>query len=1159
MKEALHSQWYVAIDHHLLRKGGARPRPVLAQVLRIMKLTGIFILLACMQLSAAVYSQSVTLDVKNSKLDQVFTEIRRQTGFNFLYNNRLLKKARPVTLKMQRSELKKVLEEVFESQPLSYDIIENTIIVEEKGESFSDIITGLVSETIKKLIADQPVKGVVSDEKGEPLPGVNVQLKIPGATPKVVVTDINGKYQFTQVPENATLVFTMIGFKTQEIKFQGKAVLDVKLQPNMTELKNVVVTGYQEINKESFTGTAVTIKGADLKKINPQNLLQSIQAFDPSFKLMDNNLLGSNPNALPNINVRGSSALPTGNGGVLRRDNFNGNVNLPAFMLDGYEVSLQKVFDLDINRIESITLLKDAAATAIYGSRAANGVLVITTRAPKDGKLQVSYNYELNVNAPDLSDYNVLNAAEKLQYELMAGVYSSAKQNIPQDDLDELYYQKMANVVGGVNTYWMSQPLRTAAGQKHSVYLEGGSPVFRYGVDLRYQNRPGVMKGSARDQYSGGMNFSYNKNNKFQFRNDLAITQVKASESPYGNFSTYVRMNPYYPLADGNGNMIREIDRFTDFNGPGGTRQTENVLNPLYDATLSSFNKANYTEIIDNLSAEAELSKGLRLRAQMSLTSRMSGADRFTSPQANEFFYYEASRLDEKGKYWNRENRETIWDGNMRLTWLKQIVNHSFNFLAGVNVRSELSDLKDFEAIGFANDRFTSIGFAAGYAEDGKPFSSLQKSRLFGSFLSTNYSFKNKYLMDATVRADGSSKFGVDNKLAPFWSLGLGWNVHREGFFKSTMISQLRLRATTGVTGSVSFDPYLSKTTYEYYRTNWYSTGIGATVSNYGNENLGWQKTHSTDFGIDLGLFKDRIFISPRIYRKLTKDILADITLPPSTGFQSYKENLGDMENKGLELTFRWEAIRSKDFSLSLTANMASNRNKIVRISNSLKKYNDRVNDAQGNDDDFKGVPLLRFNEGQSIDAIYAVPSLGIDPENGREVFVKQNGSLTYTWDARDITVVGNATPKAYGFFGGTFSYKRWMLTANFETRFGGELYNQTLVDRVENADPRFNVDSRVFEDKWKQSGDMTFYRNIADLRTTNVSSRFVQADNLINLQSLYLSYDVPKKLASKISMSNLRFSLNANDVARWSSIKQERGIDYPFANSVTFSLQAGF
>ncbi|HKG07719.1 MAG TPA: SusC/RagA family TonB-linked outer membrane protein [Pedobacter sp.] len=1106
-----------------------------------MKLTAILLLIGTMHLSAASYSQSVTVSRKNTTLETVFKEIKRQTGYLFFYSGQV-NLNKPLNVELKNVPLEEALKACLADQNLTYNIVDKTIVIRNKQ-------TGAAQQMAV-------VTGKVTDAKtGEPIPGVSIYLK---SDPNKRMNSTNqGEFGMDVNPEDI-LVFSYVGYKTKEVKVGNSKTLSVALEEEVNQMSDVVITGYQTIKRESFTGNAVTMTGEQLKKINPQNLLASIGAYDPSFKIVQNNLVGSNPNRLPSINVRGSSALPSGDSEVLRRDDFTSGTNMPAFILDGYEVNVQKVFDLDVNRIETVTLLKDAAATAIYGSRAANGVLVITTRAPKEGKLRIDYNYELNVTGADLSGYQVLNAKEKMEYELQAGLYNGGYDDQPQDYLTELYYHNYKNVVGGVDTYWLSQPVRTTAGQKHSINLEGGSDVFRYGVDVRYQTRPGVMKGSSRDQYSGGMNFIYNRG-KFQFRNELTVTQVKAIESPYGDFKNYVRMNPYYPMMDASGRYPQLVDAWRSRD----QISYKYVYNPLYDAQLSSFNKNGYTEIIDNLSGELEVAKDLKLRAQMSLTTRSLTEDKFLSPLNSKFYEYTPDKTDEKGEYYNGQRKETFWDGNVRMNWLKQLGGSYFNVLALVNVRSEVKDGKDFTAIGFANDRFTSIGFAKGYAEDGKPNSQYEQSRLFGSLLSANYSFQNKYLADATVRVDGSSKFGVDNKLAPFWSLGAGWNVHNEEFLKgNSIISQLRLKVTTGLTGSVEFSPYLSRTTYQYNTGNWYSSGIGAVVDNFGNQNLSWQKTQMTDFSIDLSLFKDRLTLLPRIYRKFTKDILADITLPPSTGFLSYKENLGDMENKGAELAIRWEALRKQDFSINLNGSFVSNRNKILRISNSLKKYEDRANDLQTKpeaEDGFKGIPLLRYREGQSINTIYGVRSLGIDPENGRELYLKRDGTLTYDYDVRDVVPIGNPDPKVEGSFGASFRYKRWNLFTNFRTYFGGETYNLTLVQRVENADAKYNVDRRVFEQKWKQSGDHVFYKNIADLGTTDVNSRFIQDDNLLNLETVQLTYDLDPKIAKRLSMSNLNFTLTANDVVRWSSIKEERGIDYPFARSITFGIRAAF
>lgn len=1114
----------------------------------VMKLTAILLLIGAMHLSAASYSQKISVSRRNTTLETVFQDIKRQTGYLFFYSEEVNVNHVKINVQLKNVPLEEALAAVLDQQGFTFNIVNKTIVI--RNQMGNNKLENVNDNFIE-------IKGQVIDIKSkQPIPGVNVSLK--SNSNIRTQTNETGEFSIAAQPEDI-LLFTYVGYQIKEIKVGDKKFLNVELEDEVTRMNDVVITGYQTIKKDSYTGSAVTMTGEELKKINPQSLLAGIGAYDPSFRVIQNNLAGSNPNRIPSINVRGSSALPSGDGQVLRRDDYVSGTNMPAFMLDGYEVDVQKVFDLDINRIESVTLLKDAAATAIYGSRAANGVLVITTRAPKAGKLRVDYNYELNVTGADLSGYDVLNAREKMEYEKQAGLYDGNHEHISQDYLDELYYHNYANVVGGVNTYWLSQPVRTTAGQKHAVNVEGGSETFRYGVDARYQTRPGVMKGSSRDQYSGGMNFTYNFK-KFQFRNELTAMQVSATESPYGDFKDYVRMNPYYPMTDASGRYLQVIDAWKKQDG-----SFTNVYNPLYNAQLSSFNKNGYSEVIDNLSAELEIAKDLKLRAQMSLTSRSTTDDRFISPLNSKYYEYATDKIDEKGEYYNGQQKETYWDGNIRLNWLKQAGRSAFNVLGLINVTSKVKEAKDFTAIGFANDRFTSIGFAKGYAEEAKPNSQYEQSRLFGSLLSANYSFQNKYLMDATIRIDGSSKFGVNNKLAPFWSLGVGWNVHNEEFLKgSSIISQLRLKVTTGLTGSVEFSPYQSRTTYQYNTGTWYSTGIGTVVNNFGNPNLSWQKTRMTDFSIDLGLFKDKLMLLPRLYRKFTKDILADITLPPSTGFLSYKENLGDMENKGAELGIRWEVLRQKDFSINLNGSFVANRNKILRISNALKKYEDKANELQdekptADKPGYRGIPLLRYREGQSINTIYGVPSLGIDPENGRELYLKRDGTLTYDYDIRDYVPIGNPDPKVEGSFGGSFRYKSWNLFTNFRTYFGGQTYNLTLVERVENADPKYNVDRRVFEQKWKQSGDHVFYKNIADIGETRVNSRFIQDENLLNLETVQLSYDLDQKIAKRLFMTNLTFTLTANDVVRWSSIKEERGIDYPFARSITFGLRAGF
>ncbi len=1122
----------------------------------VMKLIAILLLTATMHLSAASYSQNITLSVRNADLQNVFKEVNKQSGYLFFYAGKNNISQKKVSVVLKSATIKQALDEILKDQALTYTIINNTIVLQNSAE---------VPKVAEPVFIPIPLSGKVVDAVTKSgIGGVNIYQKDNKANG--TTTSSNGEFKINANPGD-TLVFSFIGYKLKQVKVIDSKPMNILLETDVKDMNDVVITGYQTIKKESYTGTAITIKGDDLKKLNSQNLIKSIQSFDPSFKILDNNLVGADPNALPKINVRGATALPSIGDNVLDRNNLSSNYNLPAFIMDGFEVSLQKVTDLDINRIESITLLKDAAATAVYGSRAANGVLVITTKAPIPGKLQFSYNSEFVFTAPDLSDYHLLNAADKLRYEEMAGLYSSSINNTNVGTPDELaaaYYGKLRNVASGVNTYWLSQPLRNTYGQKQSVFAQGGDSTFRYGVDLRYQTRPGVMKESGRDQFSGGMSFSYSPSRKLIIKNEVTLTQVNATNSKYGDFSTYVYMNPYYPMTDASGKLIREIANWRVDTKRSGADQYKNVpvFNPLFEASLANFNKDEYLEFVDALSADWKLTPALRLKGQVNLNKTRSSADRFVSPLSNTFFNGPAAEIQNRGSYdYSSADRLTL-DGNMTLSYNKMVKDHFFNLVLGSNVISSRADFKFFSARGFSNDRFTNIGFARTYLPNAAPAGNVLKSRSIGNFFSGNYSFKDKYLLDATFRLDGSSAFGAASRFAPFYAGGLGWNMHKEKFMEplANVISKFKLSVTGGLTGSVSFPPYLSKSIYGYQTSNWYATGLGAIVQGYGNENLKWQKTTNFDAGIDLGFFKDRLMLTPRYYYKLTKGLLVDINVAPSTGFTTYKENLGDMANKGYELYLTLNAMRTTNWNINLTANVAHNTNTIVKIGNALKAYNQSIDDFQSVDSNkVAGVPLLRYNEGQSLNTFYAVKSRGIDPENGKEIYVKRDGSLTYDYDIRDTQPVGDATPTAEGSFGGNITYKQFLLSFSFYYRFGGDMYNQTLVDRVENADPRYNVDSRVLAQRWQKPGDVVFYKNIADLGQTKATSRFIQKDNLLELRSVYVSYDLKKALARKLWMQGLRASVTANDIFKTSSVQIERGINYPFARSVTFALQATF
>ena len=541
--------------------------------LRKMKLILFLCWAGMMQVSAMSYAQTgtVSIRVKETALHEIFQLIEAQCGYTFVYNNEQLNGLKPVSIEMTDAKISKVLDECLKGTDLRYELLDQIIVINRRSA---------LPQTALDL------QGTVKDKEGNPLPGVSVFIK---GTTIGVATDVDGKFKM-QLPEmeNMVLVFSFTGMKKQEVKYTKQPVLNIVMEEDVAEMEEVVVNGYFTKNKDSFTGNAVVVSKDELAKVSSNNLLSALQVFDPSFRLKDNVDMGSNPNSMPNFRIRGNSGFGAEG---LSEANLKNDPNLPTFILDGYEVDVEKIFDLNMDRIESVTILKDASATAIYGSRAANGVVVVTTKAPQEGQLRVSYNLNVAISAPDLSDYHLLNAREKLEAEVAGGLYESEYMDT-QQKLRMDYADRLKRVKSGVDTYWLSQPLEVAVGHKHSLYVEGGDKSIRYGIDLNYQANPGVMKKSSRDRFGVGFLLSYNLNNKLLFRNKLTVDKVKSKESPYGSFRDYAAANPYERVHDDEGKLIESYDTHV--------ATTARYLNPLYEATLNHKDETAYTSWTDN-------------------------------------------------------------------------------------------------------------------------------------------------------------------------------------------------------------------------------------------------------------------------------------------------------------------------------------------------------------------------------------------------------------------------------------------------------------------------------------------------------------------------------------------------------------------------------
>lgn len=1092
-----------------------------------MKLACLVLLLSLSGVQAHVWSQTsmLELSVNGKSMVEAIEMLQKKTQLKFVFNHEELNNYR-VNAKIQGKTLEEALDILFSDKPLKYEITGEHVIISKTTEK--------QQQQTPKMIE---ITGTVVDENGSALPGVTIMIK---GTSLGTATDVNGSFKL-QVPESNTpnnLLCSFIGMKTQEIKLvNGKTNYKIVMEDEAQKLEDVVVTGYFQRKKVTQTGSEVVVDGEELRKVGSLNLLQAISSFDPGVRTLENNEWGSDPNRMPEITVRGEKGFDLRD----QADDSRTNPNAPLYIMDGIEVSASTVFDMDMNRVASFSILKDASATSLYGSRGANGVILITTIRPQAGEIKVSLNANYNISVPDLRSYNLMDAREKLEFERLAGLYTQPNNNREEQTvLDMKYNEVLAEIKRGVDSYWLSQPLQTSVNQRYSAYLEGGDEHFRYGINLKFDKDNGVMKKSGRDRVGINVYFQYDIANKLVVRNDISVEDVKGYNSPYGTFSQYAAMNPYERMRDEEGELIREYSRHDRI-----------TRNPLINSLLPNTSYEKYTQVRDNLQVQWWATQHLRINGSVGLTKQINRDEAFTSAQSTQFDGI--TNIAEKGSYVISNGTDMDVEGKLTLDYSNLFFDHlSFNLGVGTEFTTQKTQEDGYTATGFVNDKLTYPSYAQQYQRNGKPSGYFDKGRTIGFLGNINLGWDNRYIVDFSLRTDGSSRFGSDNQFAPFWSVGLAWNVNRENFWQG--VGTMKIRASVGSVGSSNFNADQAMTRFIYNSDGEYNGIYGAVLSQYGNTALKWQNTLKYNVGLDMTVWRNIISLNFDAYLERTENLLMNVDVAPSTGFTSYRENLGSLDNKGIEARLRLNLLRGDrdGWNWNVTLSAAHEQDKIRKLSNAMRAMNEQALNIENN----TGTEIFKMYEvGRSQNALMLVKSLGIDPATGNEVYVKRDGSTTFDYDPNDRVEVGNTTPKLQGFMNTNLSWNHIELYMSFNYEMGAKLYNSTLATKVEGASPYQNADKRVLYDRWKEPGDIAMFRRIDDQSSVYQSSRLVQKSNFIRMSSLSLTYDIPREKLAKTFIERCKFTFSMTDVFRISTIKQERGTSYPFA--WTFSLGA--
>ncbi len=1004
-------------------------KPVLAKTLRIMRLTAFLLTIACLQVTANTSAQTVTISANNVPLQKVFKQISRQTGISILYNELQVRELPPVSIKVKNVSVTEAMKQCLQGQPFSFSLDEGMIIIRKNPPPLQNAQP-----------EDPPrieVRGTVKDQAGNPMQGVNIMVK--GSTAGVT-SDAEGKFVI-QSQGNSTLVFSFIGYASQEVHVNNRTQINVVMVINQVDMKQVVVVGYGTQRRKDISGSVTVIGEKDFNKGVTQTAADLLQGKVAGLVVTTET---GDVTARPTIRLRGTSSL-TGS-------------STPFVVIDGVPgMDLNAVAPQDI---ESISVLKDAAASAIYGSRSASGVILITTKKGRSGQAQVQ-----------VSNYVAIDKV------------SNKPKLLTADEWRKYTKDNGLDVTGldlGGNTDWFKEIMRTGVSNNHSISVSGGTDKSNYRASFNYLNREGIM----RDNSLRRLNGLFTVNQKaLDGRLSLSLTAggVQTDFSPTNNFNTTLAytMLPVYTVKNPDGSWFEKFDYEQG--------------NPVHNiAENSTINKASlyYGNGIVRLKVIEPLTLGVNLLKQRSTQdgSRYNGITT------------QAGRTDHG--YASRENR--VQDKNlMELTGEleKEWKDHRFKLLGGYSYEENYNQYVSATNRNFLSDIFTYNNLAAG--ENLLPTdvsSSKELSKLISFFGRMNYSFNGKYSLTASIRRDGSSKFGKNHKWGTFPAVSAAWTISDESFMsKLSFVKDLKVRVGYGVVGNQDgIDPYKSIALYgrgdEYFDNGrWRNTY--RYIQNP-NPDLKWEETSTLNFGTDFSLLDGRISGSIDYYIKKTKDLLYVYNVPvPPNLYPTTLANVGDMSNKGIEIAVNIEAVRTNDFRWSSSLNFAQNKNVITRLSNDIYK----TESIKTGGISLRGSGNLTSHivqEGEEVGTFYGWECLGLDA-NGAYIFKDQNkdGEI----NSLDYTKIGRAMPRfTYGIYN-SFSYKSFSLSFFLRGVYGNDVLNNP---RMQYANVRWLPGSNVLREALDNG-----------IRSDpKYSSYYLEKGSFLRLDNASLAYDINTK-----------------------------------------------
>ena len=1055
-----------------------------------------------MQAANAVFAQTtVTATFKNATLSEVLWEVQRQTDFTFVYSTEEVKNVKVEKLIVNHEKIANVLDKCLKGSGLTYTVHDGVIAIKP------------VSKVEEMAAPQQKTKlnGTVVDETGEAIIGANVIVK---GTTNGCTTDLDGHFTLDVDHLPVTLMVSYIGYTRQEIKVTSAKTIKVEMTPDNNLMDEVVITGYGTFKKSAYAGSAASVKGETLKDVPAISFKDLLQGNAPGVQFTSSS---GQPGASSSLRIRGMGS-------------FNAS-NSPLYVIDGVpmrsgtintmssDAGLDIMSTINSSDIESVTVIKDAAAASLYGSRAANGVVLITTKKGKAGKPSISLKADWGSSDFAMDYRPIMGGEERRQYiydGLVAGQIKKGKSEADAMAYADGEIDDYAPVPWCGYTDWDDVLFKKGNHQSYEASLSGGTDRFKYYSSLSYLKQDGIAINSGLERISGRLNVDFQATSKLKLGANVLFATV--NQDVYSEGTSY--SSPFYtsrnavvpsdPIYNEDGSWNRDLIRIGD-------------RNPLLSATYD-YQREYVTRTFNTIYGEYEFIKDLKFKSTFSYDYVITKGKDWSDPRTS------------NGDDINGGMSKKYYEYN-KMVWANQVSyktsiarDHHIDALVGYEIDDQYRDYLSGYATNFATHDKNQISNGMKTESVG---GNDTRTRMVSYLTRLNYDYKNKYYLGGSFRTDGSSRFQRDNRWGSFWSISGAWRIIEEKFMSPTKdwLTDLKIRASYGVNGTLPSDyfGYMGLSSL----TNGYLEQPGIIQSQLRNDDLQWETNYNLNLGLDFALW-NRINVTLEYYTRTTKNLLMDRPISMTTGFSSYLMNIGEVKNKGVELEISSTNIQTKDFSWNTTFNISHNKNKIVTL--------------DGMQTEIKSGSQIR-KVGKSYRTFYMIEFAGINPETGAPQFytndVDENGN--YIKDiteeinkAHAIVLDKHAEPNAIGGLSNTLRYKWFDLNFMFSYQFGGYSYDN-WAQKTEHGgnDLEANIPS-YYKDSWKKPGDVTkyelFYEKPSVAMNKVTTTRRLHSTDFIRLKTLTFGFTVPKDWTRKIGIENVRLYASANNLWTWAA-----------------------